>query len=95
MPTEITQTDASDSDVTILRVSGELMDGDAAVLDSVATTIREETGRTIIIDLAALDFLDSEAAPALRRLASRDGIIIEGIEIFLQSSIDQVERQSN
>ena len=93
MPTEITQTDAPDSDVTILRVSGEMMDGDAGVVERIARGIREETGRRIVVDLAGLDFLDSEAAPALRRLGEQEGVTIEGIEVFLQSSIDQAERQ--
>jgi len=94
MPTEITQTDSPDADVTILRVSGELTDGDAAVIARIAGSIREETGRQIVIDLAELDFLDSEAAPALRLLSEQEGITIEGVEVFLQSSIDQAERRS-
>jgi anti-anti-sigma regulatory factor len=92
MPTEITQVDAADSNTTILRVSGEMMDGDAKVVESVAKCIREETGREIIIDLADLDLLDSEAAPALRRISGLDGISIEGVEVLLQASIDQAER---
>jgi hypothetical protein len=94
MPTEITQVEVPDSDVTILRVSGEMMDGDASVIDQIATCIREDTGRQVVIDLAGLDFLDSEAAPALRQLGEREGITIEGIEVFLQSSIDQAERSA-
>ena len=95
MPTEITQTDAADSNLTILRVSGELMDGDAVVLERVAVSIRDESGRIVVIDLAGLDFLDSEAAPSLRRLGDLEGITIEGIDVFLQSSIDQAERRAN
>jgi anti-anti-sigma factor len=94
MPTEIIQTDAPDADVTILRVSGEMMEVDAAVIAQVASSLREETGRRIVVDLADLDFLDSEAAPALRRLGEREGITIEGVEVFLQSSIDQAEGRS-
>ena len=95
MPTEITQTDAPDAEVTILRVSGELMNGDAAVISQIASSIREDTGRLVVIDLADLDFLDSEAAPALRCLGEQEGITIEGVEVFIQSSIDQAERQPN
>ena len=95
MPTEITQTDAADSNLTILRVSGELMNEDAVVLERVAGSIREETGRTIVIDLSGLDFIDSEAAPSLRRLETGEGVSIEGLDILLQSSIDHAERQTN
>jgi anti-anti-sigma regulatory factor len=95
MPTEITQTDAADSNLTILRVSGELMDEDAVVVERIAASIREESGRTIVIDLSGLAFIDSEAAPSLRRLEAREGVSIEGLDILLQSSIDYAERQSN
>lgn len=94
MPTEITQVEAPDSNTTILRVSGEMLEGDVRVVESVAKCIREETGRQVIVDLADLDLLDSEAAPALKRLSEREGISIEGMDVFLQSSIDQAERQA-
>lgn len=94
MPTEITQTDAPDSDVTILRVSGEMLDGDAKVVDGIARCIRDETGRRIVVDLSDLDLLDSEAAPALRRLGELEGVTIEGVDVMLQTSIDQAERQA-
>jgi anti-anti-sigma regulatory factor len=95
MPTEITQIDAADSDLAILRVSGELMKEDAVVLERIAASICEESGRTIVIDLSGLDFIDSEAAPSLRRLDTREGVSIEGLDILLQSSIDHAERQAN
>ena len=95
MPTEITQTDAADSNLTILRVCGELMNEDAVVLERVVASIREETGRTIVIDLSGLDFIDSEAAPSLRRVEAREGVSVEGLDILLQSSIDHAERQAN
>jgi anti-anti-sigma regulatory factor len=93
MPTEITQIEDNESGNTILRVSGELLFDDAGVLEQIATGIRTDTGKKVVIDLADLDFLDSEAAPVLRRLADTEGFSIEGVEIFLQSSIDQAERQ--
>ncbi len=95
MPTEITQTDAADSNLTILRVSGELMDEDAVVLERVVASIREDDGRVVVIDLSGLDFLDSEAAPSLRRLEALDDVSIEGLDILLQTSIDHAERQAN
>lgn len=94
MPTEITQVDAADSNKTILRVSGEMLGGDVHVVERIAKSIREETGREIIIDIADLDLLDSDAAPALRRIAEREGISIEGVEAFVQASIDQAERHA-
>ena len=95
MPTEITQTDAADSKLTILRVSGELMKEDGVVLERVAASIREESARVIVVDLSGLDFIDSEAAPSLRRLEAREGVSVEGLDILLQASIVQAERRTN
>lgn len=92
MPTNITQTDDADGKVTVLRVDGELLHDDAVLVHKIATCIRNETGNDVVIDLADLDFLDSEAAPILRELADREGFSIEGIEIFLQSAVDMAER---
>jgi anti-anti-sigma regulatory factor len=65
---------------------------DAALVEKIARTARSETGNNVVVDLADLDFLDSDAASILRRLAEREGFSIEGGEIFLQSAIDMAER---
>ena len=92
MPTQITQIRDDDRDVTILRVDGEMFSDDAVLLQKIAIEIRGETGDNIILDLADLDFLDSEAASVLRRLVSLDGFSIEGMEIFLQTVVNNAER---
>ena len=92
MATQITQIDDDAHGRTTLRIEGEMLGEDAALLEKISTQIRAETGNRITIDLADLDFLDSEAAPILRRLASLDGYTIEGIEIFLQSVVNEAER---
>ena len=92
MATQITQIDDEAQRRTTLRVEGEMLGDDADLLERICAEIRTATGNRITIDLADLDFLDSEAAPILRRLASRDGYTIEGIEIFLQSVVNDAER---
>lgn len=92
MPTQITQIGDERRGVTILRVEGEMFSDDAVLLEKIAIEMRSATGDNIILDLADLDFLDSEAAPILRRLASLDGFSIEGIEIFLQTVVNNAER---
>lgn len=92
MPTEIKQIDDPTTHATTLRVQGEMLGEDAVLLEKIATCMRDETGKRIIIDLADLDFLDSDAAPRLRALASREGFSITGIEVFLQSAVDMAER---
>ena len=90
MATQIRQID--DNDKTILRVEGEMHHEDAVLLDRIAIGIRNDTGNSITIDLADLDFLDSEAAPILKRLSDLDGFAIDGIEIFLQAVVNDAER---
>ncbi len=65
---------------------------DAELVEKIATSLREDTGKPIIVDLADLDLLDSEAASILRRVGNRSGISIEGVEILLQTAIDTAER---
>lgn len=90
MPTQITQQESERR--VVLRVEGELLLHDAILLERISTEIRAETGKRIIIDLADLDFLDSESAAVLKRLAGDPAIELQGLEIFLQSAIDQAER---
>lgn len=92
MPTQITQIDNSAQGLTTLRVEGDMLVEDARILETIGVRVRAETGNRIMIDLADLAFLDSESAPLLRRLNERDGFEIQGVEIFLQSLINQAER---
>lgn len=91
MPTQINQTRDSGRGVTMLRVDGDMLRDDAILIERIAADIRNETGDEVILDLADLDLIDSEAAPILRRMAELDGFSIEGMEIFLQSVVNNVE----
>lgn len=89
MATQITQNEIDGR--TELKIEGDMMFDDALLLERLALGIVSDDDRPVLIDLADLDFIDSEAAPVIRRLASSEMITIEGIEIFLQSVIDEVE----
>ncbi len=92
MPTNITETVQAETGRILLKVEGDLLLDDALLLERIARSIVEERLEDVVIDLADLDFLDSESAGVLRRLAAADGIELNGIEIFLQSAIDLAER---
>lgn len=92
MPTQITQRESNGR--TYLQVEGDMLLEDALLLERLADEIHEDSGAHVTVDLADLDFLDSDSAPVLKRLESRSGITIEGLEIFLQSAIDAAERSS-
>jgi anti-anti-sigma factor len=91
MPTQITQHETEAG--TILRVEGDLLVSDAVLLERIAAEL-VENGTKVRVDLADLDFMDSESAAVLRRLADDPAVELEGLEIFLQSAIDLAERNS-
>ena len=90
MPTQITQRESEGR--MYLQVEGDMLVDDALLLERIASELQENTGGRVTVDLADLDFLDSDSAPVLKRLEDKPGISIEGLEIFLQSAIDAAER---
>ena len=92
MPTNITQTVSDTDGRVVLRVEGDMMLDDALLLEKIALEMRTDHGGDVMVDVADLDFLDSESASVLKRLQLEHGISIEGMEIFLQSAIDSAER---
>lgn len=92
MPTQITQRESNGR--IYLQVEGEMLIDDAVLLERIADEIRTDSGLHVTVDLADLDFLDSESASVLKRLQGKDGISIEGLEIFLQSAINAAERNA-
>lgn len=94
MPTRITQVEDTERGKTILRVEGSLTFEDAILLEKIAIDIRDTLQRNITLDLAEIDFLDSESAPILKKLSEEDGFELEGLEFFLQNAISQAERQN-
>jgi anti-anti-sigma regulatory factor len=94
MPTNIIQTVDETSNRIILRVEGDMLLADALLLEKIAVGMRGDSDSDLTIDLADLDFMDSESASVLRRLAAENGFTIEGMEIFLQSAINSAERNS-
>lgn len=94
MPTTITEIIDEERGKHILRVEGELTLEDAILLQRIALDMRESIGENITLDLADLDFMDSESAPILQKMQHEHGFEIEGMEIFLQTVIDQAEKRS-
>ena len=92
MATSITQLDDKERGLTVLRVEGEVTIEDAKLLERICKDLREtEPEKNIVIDLADIDFLDSESASILREI-NKHGVGIEGVHFFVQSVIEQVEK---
>jgi anti-anti-sigma regulatory factor len=92
MPTQITQTEFNGR--TQLRVKGEMLRDDAILIERLTDGLRNGSRSPVIVDIADLDFLDSESAQILRRLESEKLIEIEGMAIFLQAAVNSAERNS-
>lgn len=88
----MTQIEDPERGKTILRVEGNMMLEDAVLLEKIALGMREQIGKNITLDLADLDFLDSESAPILKRIEREHGFELEGLEIFLQKAVAESER---
>ena len=94
MPTQIRQVDDPDRDITVLLVEGQVLVEAALLLTWIARDLRENTGRGVAVDLADVDFIDSDTAPILKDLQSTDGVELTGVEFLLQNAINEVERHS-
>ena len=92
MPTTINQIEDSETGNVILRVAGSMEFADAVLLEKIAAQMQSETGKNITIDLADLDFLDSDSAPILKKIEGKDGFALEGMEIFLQAIVNETEK---
>lgn len=77
---------------TLLRIEGTMMRDDAVLLEKIALDMREMLGKNITLDLADLDFLDSDSAPIIKRLEREHGFELEGLEIFLQKAVAENEK---
>ena len=74
---------ANDPEVVIYRISGAFFFGAAASIGSVLDRIAD-THRLLIIDLAAVPFLDSTAANTIESLAHKAGR--RGVKVYLAGS---------
>jgi anti-anti-sigma factor len=92
MSTHIVQENQSSSGITTLRVTGEMTADDAEILARLASEIGAEQHAAIVIDIAGLSFIDSEAAAIIRRSAAEHRYTITGGAEFLQTAVDGVER---
>jgi anti-anti-sigma regulatory factor len=95
MPTEITQSERDNGTGVVFRVTGDMLVEDALLLERFARNYFPDDSSQVTIDLADLHYIDSEAATVLRRLQDESGVILEGVEIFLQSAIDSAERSGS
>lgn len=92
MPTHITEVEDIERGRIVLRVEGSMTLEDAVLIEKIALDMRRQSGKNITLDLADLTFLDSESASVLKRLERDHNFEIEGLMVFLQKIIEEVEK---
>jgi len=82
---------ATESGATVLKVEGSLYLRDAELLEKLCRDLGSETQRPVTLDLADLNFLDSESASVLCRLKREQGVRLEGLHLFIEKVVELAE----
>ena len=80
-----------ESQATVLKVEGTLRLKDAELLEKICRDVGNQTGRTVTLDLASLSFIDSDSASVLCRLKREQGVMLEGLHLFIGKVVELVE----
>jgi anti-anti-sigma regulatory factor len=76
---------------TVLKVEGTVHLQDAELLERICRDVAIETGRPITLDLASIDFIDSDSASVLCRMKHEQDVRLEGLHLFIQNVIELAE----
>jgi sulfate permease, SulP family len=80
---------AVDPDVTVYRITGAFFFGAASAVGTVLDSIAD-TGKAFVVDFAAVPFLDSTAAQAMNRVATKARR--QGIRLYITGASPTVRR---
>ena len=80
--------------MTVLKVEGSLYVEDAELLERICRDIGTESHGLLTLDLADLNFLDSESASVLCRLRREQGVRLEGLHLFIEKVVELTEAEA-
>jgi anti-anti-sigma factor len=80
-----------ESQPTVLKVEGTLHLRDAELLEKICRDVIDETGRPLTLDLESISFIDSDSASVLCRLKREQGVMLEGLHLFIGKVVELVE----
>lgn len=80
--------------MTVLKVEGSLYVEDAELLERICRDIGNEAHGLLTLDLADLNFLDSESAFVLCRLRREQGVRLEGLHLFIEKVVELTEAEA-
>jgi len=72
----------------VFKVEGALHLQDAELLESVCRQVSNETGRSVIIELNNVCFVDSDSAAVICRMKRENVVTIEGLNLFIKKVIE-------
>jgi hypothetical protein len=96
MSTLITQIWGREENTIVLRVEGTLYREDAEILERACADLRgARPDSDITLDLADLNFFDSESASILRRVGEGQCVRLDGLQASVQRALELAERARN
>jgi anti-anti-sigma factor len=81
----------TDDQATVLKVEGTLYLRDAELLERICRDVALQTCRPVTLDLASIDFIDSESASVLCRLKHDQGVRLAGLHLFIRKVVELAE----
>lgn len=76
---------------TVLKVEGTLYLRDAELLEKICRDVGNQTQRLVTLELAGLDYLDSESAAVLCRMKREQNVRLEGLRLFIEKVVELTE----
>ena len=78
-------------EVILLKVEGTLHQKDAELLEKICRQISTQNGRPVALELSELCFLDSDSAKVLCRMKRKQGVQLQGLNLFIKKVIELAE----
>ena len=82
-----------DSPTTVLKVEGTLYLKDTELLEKICRGLAKQTQQPITLDLADINFLDSDGAAVLCRMKREQGVRLEGLHLFIAKVVELSEAE--
>ena len=76
---------------TVFKVEGTLYLRDAELLEKICRDVGNQTGRPVTLELAGLNYLDSDSAAVLCRMKRELNISLEGLHLFIEKVVELTE----
>jgi len=80
-----------ETEPTVFKVEGTLYLRDAELLEKICKEVGNQTHRPVTLELAGLNYLDSESAAVLCRMKREQNVSLEGLHLFIAKVVELTE----